>query len=143
MALYWFCLILHLLAMSLWLGHMLAFTIFVGPANKRLTPPELAEKIRSASLWLGGLGWPALALLLATGLYLLSVRGISIADLVSGAAFALPGGQLLALKLLLVAWMVLYQAIFGHRPAPVMIWTDIAAALLILALSAAFVRGLG
>lgn len=143
MALYRFCLVLHVLALSLWLGHMFVWAIFVGPANKALRPPEVAETLRRASLWLGGLGWPALALLVPTGLYMLSVRGIGPGDLVSGEAFAGAGGGALAVKLAAVAFMIVYQAVFGHRPAARAIWSDIAAALVALAGSVAFVRGIG
>lgn len=143
MALYRFCLVLHLLALSLWLGHMFVWAVFVGPANKRIEPPEVAETVRTASVWMGGLGWPALALLVPTGLYMLSVRGIGPAELVSGEAFAMAGGTALAVKLVAVLWMIVYQAVWAHRPAPLAIWTDIAAALVVLASSVAFVRGIG
>lgn len=142
MALYWFCLVLHFLALSLWLGHMFVWAVFVGPANKRIEPPEVAETVRSASLWMGGLGWPALAVLIATGLVLLSFRGIGLGELVSGEAFA-AAGPALAVKLVAVLWMIVYQAIWAHRPAPLAIWSDIAAALIVLAASVVLVRGLG
>ncbi|GBD44891.1 hypothetical protein HRbin40_02383 [bacterium HR40] len=143
MDLYRVSLSLHLLALSLWLGHMFVWAVFVGPANKRLEPPEVAETVRRASVWMGGLGWPALAVLIPTGLHLLSVRGIGPGDLLSGAAFAAPGGGILALKLAAVGWMIVYQAIWAHRPAPRAIWSDIVAALVVLACSVALVRGLG
>jgi uncharacterized membrane protein len=143
MALYWSCLILHVLAFSLWLGHMFVWAVFVGPANKGLEPPAMAATVRQASLWMGGLGWPALAVLIATGLVLLSFRGIGLGELVSGEAFAAAGGTALAVKLAAVLWMILYQAIWAHRPAPLAIWSDIAAALIVLAASVVLVRGLG
>ena len=46
------------------------------------SPPETAELLRERSLYLGGLGWPALAVLAITGLYLLGQRGIGPGDLV-------------------------------------------------------------
>lgn len=143
MALYWFCLVLHFLALSLWLGHMLVWAAFVGPAGKALAPPAMAAAVRRASLWIGGLGWPALAVLIPTGLYMLSVRGIGLAELASGEAFAVAGGGALAIKLAAVAFMMLYQVVFGHRPAALAIWSNIAAALVVLGTSAAFVRGIG
>ncbi len=96
MTLYSTCLALHLLAMALWLGHMFVWSLIVGPALKRIEPAATAEQLRDASLFRGGLGWPALIVLIPTGLYLLSYRGIELADLLSGAAFqghARPGAR--------------------------------------------------
>jgi uncharacterized membrane protein len=138
--LYWFCISLHLLAASLWLGHMFVWSLVVGPAIKRVEPPATAEFLRERSLFLGGLGWPALAVLIATGLYLLSVHGIRPIDLVTGAAFTAGGGAL-AVKLLLVLLMIVYQAVWGHRQATIAIYADMLAALLVLGASVVLVRG--
>ena len=110
MILYRICVGLHLLAMALWLGHMFAWSIFTGPAVKGYTPATDAEDLRSASLSGFGLGWPALALLVTTGIYLLSLRGIGIGDLLSGAAFRGSQGTVLAVKLSLVVAMIAFQA---------------------------------
>jgi uncharacterized membrane protein len=131
---------LHLLAASLWLGHMFVWSLVVGPAQKRIQPPETAELLRARSLYLGGLGWPALAVLVATGLYLLSQRGISPGDLASGAAFA-AGGDSLAVKLGAVLFMIVYQTIWAHRRAPIAIYFNILAALIVLGASVVLVRG--
>jgi uncharacterized membrane protein len=138
--LYWVCISLHLLAASLWLGHMFVWSLVVGPAQKRIEPPETAALLRDRSLYLGGLGWPALAVLVATGLYLLSARGITPGDLVSGAAFAATGDSL-ALKLAAVLFMIVYQIVWGHRAAPIAIYLNILAALIVLGASAVLVRG--
>lgn len=130
-------LILHLLAALLWLGHMFAWPLVVGPALKRAGAES--DRLRAASLWLGGLGWPALLVLIPTGLFLLWARGIAPTDLLAPATYAaLPA---LAVKLAAVLYMIAYQVIFGHRPAPRAIYTDIAAALLVLAASVLLVRG--
>ncbi len=137
--LYWIALSLHLFAALLWLGHMFAWPLLVGPALKTVTPPERAERLRARSLWLGGLGWPALALLVPTGLYLLGFRGIAPGDLLVAETYrAMPE---LGVKLAAVLYMIAYQAIFGHRPAPLAIYSDIAAAVLLLAASVLLVRG--
>jgi uncharacterized membrane protein len=138
--LYWICISLHLLAATLWLGHMFVWSLVVGPAIKGVEPPATAEFLRERSLFMGGLGWPALAVLIATGLYLLSMRGISPVDLVTGAAFTGDGGAL-AVKLFLVLLMVVYQAVWGHRQATVAIYFDMLAALLVLGASVVLVRG--
>ena len=72
MTVYSICIGLHLLALSLWLGHMFVWSLITGPALKRIEPRETAEMLREASLFRGGLGWPALAVLIPTGLYMLT-----------------------------------------------------------------------
>lgn len=141
MTLYLICLILHLLALVLWLGHMFVWSSIVGPALKRIEPAETAELLRDCSLFRGGLGWPALAVLIPTGLYLLSVRGIQFADLLSGAAFQGTQGTVLGVKLAAVAVMAGYQAYFGHRRAPIAIYFDMLAAVVVIAASVVLVRG--
>jgi uncharacterized membrane protein len=141
MTLYRICVGLHLLAMALWLGHMFVWSIFTGPAVKRISPPGTAEALRAASLSGFGLGWPALAILVATGTYLLSLRGIAIGDLVSGAAFRGTQGTVLAVKLSLVLAMIVFQARFGHRPAGAFAHLNIMVALTILGASVVLVRG--
>ena len=136
--LYLVCISLHLLAASLWLGHMFVWSLVVGPAQKRIEPLETAELLRERSLYLGGLGWPALAVLVLTGAYLLGQRGIGAGDLVSGAAFAADGS--LAVKFAAVLFMVIYQMVWGHR-ASVAIYGNILAALIVLGASVVLVRG--
>ena len=124
----------HVLAAALWLGHMFVWSLFGGPALKRVQPTATAEFLRERSLYLGGLGWPALVVLGITGIPLLMAHGIGIADLLTGAAFAGPGGGALAVKLALVLAMVVYQAVFAHRPTQ-MVHLNMAAALAVLALA--------
>ncbi len=138
--LYWICISLHLLAATLWLGHMFVWSLVVGPAIKRVEPPATAEFLRECSLFMGALGWPALTILIVTGLYLLSARGIGPLDLVTGRAFSGDGGTL-PVKLVLVLWMIFYQAIWGHHRAPIAIYGNMLAALIILGASVILVRG--
>jgi hypothetical protein len=135
------CIVLHFLAAFLWLGHMFVWSLFAMPALKRIEPAATAELLRERSLYLGGLGWPALVVLIPTGIYMLAARGIAPADVLSGAAFAMPGGKALALKLVLVGCMVAYQAIVAHRPARMAIHFNIAVALVLLAASVVIARG--
>jgi uncharacterized membrane protein len=141
MTIYQICIALHLLALSLWLGHMFVWSLIVGPALKVLRPPASAELLRERSLFLGGLGWPALAILVVTGAYLLSVRGIGLSSLFSGAAFAGVMGMALAVKLLLVGAMIAYQAFMGHRSAPLAIYFNMLAAMGVVLASVVLVRG--
>jgi uncharacterized membrane protein len=138
---YWAAIGLHLLAMSLWLGHMFVWSLIVGPAMKRIEPAATAELLRERSLARGGLGWPALAVLVVTGAYLLHVRGIGFSALLSGAAFQGAIGRALAVKLAMVVGMIGYQAVFAHRNAPVAVYVNMLAALIVLAASTIIVRG--
>ncbi len=140
--LYWICVSLHLLAATLWLGHMFVWSLVVGPAIKRIEPPATAQFLRECSFAMGALGWPALTILIVTGLYLLSARGIGPVELVTGGAFS-GDGKVLAVKLALVLVMMLYQAIWGHRRAPAAIYGDMLVALIILGASLVLVRGWG
>lgn len=141
MLLYRLCLALHFLAALVWLGHMFFWSLFSGPALKKVRPAETAELLRESSLRMGGLGWPALLLLVATGAYMLAARGL-LAPSLSGDLLALPGGRPLAAKLLLVAAMVGYQIRFGHRRAPRAIYLNMLAALLVIGASVLLARGL-
>jgi putative copper export protein len=138
MVVYRVVVVLHVLAMSLWLGHMLVWSLGIGPALKRIEPAETAAHLRERSVYLGGLGWPALAVLAVTGIYLLTWRGVGLLEALAGAA-----GWPIQVKLLAVAGMVAYQALYGHRPAPLAIYVDIALALVVLACSVLLVRGVG
>lgn len=141
MSLYRICIALHFLAFSLWLGHMFVWSLIVGPALKKLQPPEKAELLRERSLYMGGLGWYALTVLVATGLYLLSVRGIAPAMLFNASTYAGPIGTALAIKLCLVLLMIGYQSIFSHRSAPIAIYVNKLLAFGVIAASVILVRG--
>jgi uncharacterized membrane protein len=141
MTLYGLCITLHLLAMSLWLGHMFVWSLFAGPALKRVDPPATAEMLRDRSVYLGAFGWPALAVLVPTGLYMLHWRGVGPVDLLTLSFLDAPGGWVVGVKLLLVLWMILYQAVWGHHRAPIAVYFNMLAALIILAASVVIVRG--
>ena len=141
MSFYHLCVSLHVLALTLWLGHMFVWSLITGPALKRIQPAATAELLRERSFYRGGLGWPALAVLIPTGLYLLAVRGVDPMALLSGAAYAGTQGTVLMIKLGGVGAMVLYQLIFAHRPAPIAIYFNMAVAVTIFSCSVVLVRG--
>ncbi len=141
MTLYRISVALHVAAACLWLGHMFFWSLFSGPALKKIQPADTARRLRAVMLWQGGLGWPALAVLTLTGLYQMRFRGFTFGVLFSGALLQTSGGRLFALKLLLVLGMVGYQIVFAHRPAPRAIYFNMLAALLVLAASVVLVRG--
>ena len=141
MTLYRFSVALHVVAACLWLGHMFFWSLFSGPALKKIQPADTARRLRTAMLWRGGLGWPALAVLTLTGLYQMRFRGFTPGAVVSAALLQTSAGRVFALKLLLVLGMVAYQIVFAHRPAPRAIYVNMLAALLVLAASVVLVRG--
>ncbi len=138
---YRLCLVLHLLAATLWLGHMFFWSLFSGPALKRIQPPNIAARLREVSLRMGALGWPGLVVLTGTGAYLLAARGIGLDQLLSADFRSSAPGRVVAVKLALVGAMVCYQAAFGHRPAPRAIHANMLVALLVLAASVMLARG--
>ena len=135
MTLYRLCIVLHVAAASLWLGHMFFWSLFSGPVLKSIEPPAAASRLRELSFWLGGMGWPALAILATTGALMLPRHGITWEVLASGGLLETPFGRILAVKLLLVLAMVGYQLKFAHGAAMRAIHWNIAAALLVLAAS--------
>ena len=132
---------LHIVAACLWLGHMFFWSLFSGPALKKIRPAETAERLRTVMRWRGGLGWPALAVLAVTGLYQMRFRGVTLGMLIDGTLLQSASGRLLAFKLPLVLAMVGYQVVFAHRPAPRAIYFNMLAALLVLGASVLLVRG--
>ena len=137
---YHLCIVLHILAALLWFGHMFFWSVVVGPVTKRFEPPETGQLLRQLSLRLGGLGWPALCVLVLTGTVLLAYRGVSWQQLVSGGFFLSPSGSILQYKFALIAGMVLYQFFVGHKPAPRLIYANMLLALGIVGLSVILVR---
>jgi len=134
------CAVLHLLAALIWLGHMFFWSVFSGPVLKKTQPAETAGLLRQLSLHLGGTGWPALGLLLVSGSYMLWWQGPNLDEIRSLEIVASPYGQVLAIKLVLVLFMVVYQAVIGHRPAPRAIYLNMLAAVLVLAASVLLAR---
>jgi uncharacterized membrane protein len=133
--LYRICIVLHVAAASLWLGHMFFWSLFSGPVLKSIEQPAGANRLRELSLRMGGLGWPALATLAATGVLMLPRHGVTWEVLASGGLLEAPFGRILTVKLLLVLAMVGYQVKFAHGAAQRAIHWNIAAALLVLAAS--------
>lgn len=140
MTLYRVCIVLHVAAASLWLGHMFFWSLFAGPVLKSIEPPATANRLRELSFWMGGLGWPALAILALTGALMLGRHGITWQVLGSGEFLDVPFGRILAGKLVLVLAMAGYQVKFAHHAAPRAIHWNIATALLVLAASTLLAR---
>lgn len=132
--------VLHVLAALAWFGHMFFWSLVAGFATKSIEPPEVAAEVRRIGLRGGGFGWPALAVLIATGVAIVDHSGITLDHVVTGEFLHDPTGRVMALKLMLVGCMILYQWRVGHRPAPRLIYLNMLAALAVILLSILRVR---
>ena len=132
---YSWILVLHVGVTLLWLGHMFFWSVFAGPGLKRLEDRDLGARLRRLSLSGPGLGWPALGVLVPSGVYMLAARGVGFGDLFSPAFLAHRFGWALDVKLALVVVMLGYQVVFGHREAPRAVLVNMGVAVLVLALA--------
>lgn len=135
------CMALHIGAVVLWLGHMFFWSIFAGVMLKNIKPAQSGAWLRDVSLSMGGLGWPALVVLICTGIAVIWMRGVTLSSVFSGQFFESEYGQTLALKIVLVGAMVVYQTIYGHRPAPRAVYANMLAAVAVVGLGVGLVRG--
>ncbi len=95
---------LHILAACVWIGGMVFLALAVLPVLRRPAYQAVAVPlIHALGLRLRWIGWAALATLVATGVVNLSYRGIGWAQVRTGAAWQGWFGHVLALKLVLVA----------------------------------------
>jgi putative copper resistance protein D len=121
----------HLLAAIAWVGGMLFLALVVVPATREMAGPERARLFDAVGRRFRAVGWVCIALLLATGLVNLQQRGVSLASATSGELLRSPFGQVLGLKLLLVAAMLSLSAVhdFGLGPAATRALLDPSAAV--------------
>jgi hypothetical protein len=140
MDLYLLAVFLHVGAALFWLGHMFFWSLVAGFVTKSIEPPETGDFVRRASLRMGGLGWPALSVLLATGIVIIIHSKITLHHVVSGEFLFDPMGRVMAVKMFLVGCMALYQWFVGHRDAPRLIYLNMLIALVIIGLSVLRVR---
>lgn len=106
---------IHLLAMAVWVGGMLAFVLVLLPV---LRDPELAPQrslfLERAALRVRWIGWTCLALLAATGLFQVeALFGFRAAATAPGSIF-----QVLRLKMALFAALVGFQGMHDFWIGP-------------------------
>jgi uncharacterized membrane protein len=140
MDIYLMAVFLHVAAAFFWLGHMFFWSLVAGFVTKSIEPRETGDFVRRASLRMGGLGWPALLVLLVTGIVIIIHSKITLHHIVSGDFLFDPMGRVMAVKMFLVGCMALYQWFVGHRHAPRLIYLNMLVALVIIALSVLRVR---
>lgn len=113
--------LLHVLAALLWLGGMFFLGVVGAPVLRGVEPPELRQRLfHLLGERFRGVGWAAIAVLVATGLTNLWARGLLRWEGVLGdAAFwATPFGRALALKLLAVTTMLVVSAVHDFALGP-------------------------
>src|SRR5438093_7735930 len=85
---------------------MLFLALVVAPATRGMAPSDRTRLFDAVGRRFRTIGWTCVALLIATGLVNVAHRGVTWGGVTSGALFGSPFGQLLGLKLLVVAAML-------------------------------------
>lgn len=106
---------LHILAVTLWIGHMIYGTVFVEPISKRLASAGSDRLSAPTGDKLSQIAWPCLCVTVLTGMFILYYQGLSVQDVTSGHLFLTGFGQVLRAKLLLVIIMIVLQFFVGPR----------------------------
>jgi hypothetical protein len=120
---------IHITTAAVWLGAML----FEDPTSRRFMS-RIVDRIH-------GIGWISLLLLTITGIYMLHMRGVTVADVTSGRFFGERYGQVFGVKFAFVAVMATLQITRGHRPSRAL-YGFLASMLIVIALSVWLVRPL-
>ena len=105
--------VLHILAAVTWIGGMIFLSLVLAPLVRgRKAAPEFMALFRSAALRFRPIVWVAIAVLLATGPMLLSMRGIHVSSPTSWTGIVTVKLMLVALLLLLT---LLHDLVFGPQ----------------------------
>jgi putative copper export protein len=110
---YSFSLLIHLIALALWLGGIVFFLVVLGPAVNDLEPRIAIMTLNKARRGLETASWIAIALLLLTGVLNLLAR-LPPARTAIGESYAI----LLAIKLFVFAAMVVHHCMKVLNYAP-------------------------
>jgi putative copper export protein len=111
--LYSFSLLVHLIALALWLGGMVFFLVVLGPAVHELEPGVAVTTLNRGRLGLETASWIAIGLLLSTGIFNLVVRVPA-----AGSGISESYGMLLGVKLFVFGAMVAHHCLQVFRYAP-------------------------
>lgn len=104
---YVFAVWLHIVAAMVWVGGLVCFAAVLVPLSRQPAFRHLSTELLSESgLRFRWVGWSALAVLIITGIYILSVRGYAWADLLNGTLWDGRFGRTLAIKLGLVGLLI-------------------------------------
>ena len=106
-------LLIHLIALALWLGGMVFFLVVLGPAVHELEPRIAIMTLNQGRLRLEAVSWIAIGLLLLTGVLNLLAR-VPLAGAELGVSYLI----LFGIKLLIFAVMVVDHCLQVFRYAP-------------------------
>ena len=106
-------LMLHLVAIALWLGAMVFFLVVSGPAVQELEAPIAIKTMNQSRIGLETISWTAVALLLATGIANLLMRNQAAAAAL-GKSYVI----LLATKLFLFGAMAMHHGLQVFKYGP-------------------------
>jgi uncharacterized membrane protein len=101
---------LHVLAAMVWVGGMLFIALVLVPVTRPMPPDKRGALLDAVGLQFRRVGWIAVALLVATGIANVAFRGITWEMALSGTFLEGRFGQVLAIKLGVVAVMVAITA---------------------------------
>src|SRR5262245_1499780 len=120
-------LLVHLLAMALWLGGIVFFLVVVGPAVQEMEPKIAIKTMNQSRIGLELISWIAIGLLLLTGILNLLAR--------SQSGVVLNGSYLviLGIKLFLFGAMTMHHClqVFKYSPRIDALTNDLAASVLV------------
>jgi putative copper export protein len=106
-------LMIHLVALALWLGGIVFFLIVLGPAVHELEPSIAIKTMNQGRIGLEMVSWTAIGLLLVTGIVNLLIRTQATAAAPTG-AYAI----ILGAKLFLFVAMVVHHSLQFFKYAP-------------------------
>lgn len=109
---------LHILAAATWVGGIIFLVVVIVPSLKQLDRAAAAPMLRATVFRFRAVGWIAFAVLLATGLYNLHVRGIGWSELTDPAYRATSSGKALLIKLASFALVIVLQAVHDFSIGP-------------------------
>lgn len=110
---------LHILAAIAWVGGMIfLMTVLVPLLRTPAMRPKAAELFHALGTRFRVVGWVALATLVTTGIFNVTMRGYRLEQLFNGEAFAGRWGTTLALKLSMVASILALSALHDFWLGP-------------------------
>lgn len=96
----------HILSAIVWIGGMLFLALVIVPVARDLPPGQRAALLGSLGRRFRVVGWVCIALLVTTGVLNAGFRGVTWESVLTGRVLASWFGQLLMVKVVLVAGMV-------------------------------------
>ena len=118
MSLYYIILTIHILAAMTWIGGMIFLSLVATPAFRGLEPQMRARLFTAVGRRFRWVGWACIAILVSTGLMNLAQYGVGPGDLLDASFWSIQFGSRLALKLTLVATMLLLSALHDFVLGP-------------------------